>query len=124
MEVPRSTNGDRADFPRVLNRYVIRSDATGGRFALVEHEILPRALAAPVRTRQHEDECGAGRAPRARGLAPSPLEVHRIAHGGPVPAPREAMALHRPHEARVLARAAAEGVAARVQVDGQPPGVQ
>jgi mannose-6-phosphate isomerase-like protein (cupin superfamily) len=56
MEVTRSTDGDRADFPRLLNRYIIRSDATGGRFALVEHEILPRALAAPVHTHQHEDE--------------------------------------------------------------------
>ena len=56
MEVMRSTDGDRADFPRLLNRYIIRSDATGGRFALIEHEILPRALAAPVHTHQHEDE--------------------------------------------------------------------
>lgn len=56
MEVTRSTDGDRADFPRLLNRYIIRSDATGGRFALIEHEILPRALAAPVHTHQHEDE--------------------------------------------------------------------
>ena len=37
MEVTRSTDGDRADFPRLLNRYIIRGDATWGRFALVEH---------------------------------------------------------------------------------------
>jgi quercetin dioxygenase-like cupin family protein len=47
---------DRADFPRLGNRYLLRGDETGGRFALLEHTIPPRALAAPVHTHEHEDE--------------------------------------------------------------------
>jgi mannose-6-phosphate isomerase-like protein (cupin superfamily) len=48
--------GERADFPRLGNRYIIRSDQTDGRFALLEHAIPPRALAAPVHTHEREDE--------------------------------------------------------------------
>ena len=48
--------GDRADFPALKNRFIIRGEDTDGRFALVEHEILPRALAAPVHTHEREDE--------------------------------------------------------------------
>jgi mannose-6-phosphate isomerase-like protein (cupin superfamily) len=51
-----STEGERADFPRLGNRYIIRSDETDGRFALIEHTIPPRGLAAPVHTHQNEDE--------------------------------------------------------------------
>jgi quercetin dioxygenase-like cupin family protein len=47
---------DRADFPRLGNRYLLRGDETGGRFALLEHTIPPRALAAPMHTHEHEDE--------------------------------------------------------------------
>jgi quercetin dioxygenase-like cupin family protein len=49
-------NGDRADFPGLQNRFLIRSHQTGGRFALVEHTIAPRRLAAPVHTHENEDE--------------------------------------------------------------------
>ena len=49
-------NGDRADFPSLQNRFLIRSHQTGGRFALVEHTIAPRRLAAPVHTHENEDE--------------------------------------------------------------------
>jgi mannose-6-phosphate isomerase-like protein (cupin superfamily) len=48
--------GERADFPGLGTRYIIRSDQTGGRFALLEHTIPPRGLAAPVHTHTHEDE--------------------------------------------------------------------
>jgi len=48
METVSPNEGDRADFPRLGNRYVIRGEATGGRFALLEHTIPPRALAAPT----------------------------------------------------------------------------
>ena len=48
--------GERADFPSLGNRYVIRSDQTDGRFALIEHTIPPRALAAPTHTHESEDE--------------------------------------------------------------------
>ena len=48
--------GDRADFPALGNRYLITSDETDGRFALIEHTIPPRGLAAPLHVHQHEDE--------------------------------------------------------------------
>jgi mannose-6-phosphate isomerase-like protein (cupin superfamily) len=38
------------------NRHLIRTEKTDGRFALVEHLIAPRELAAPVHTHEHEDE--------------------------------------------------------------------
>jgi quercetin dioxygenase-like cupin family protein len=47
---------DTADFPRLGNRYLLRGDETGGRFALLEHTIPPRALAAPTHTHEREDE--------------------------------------------------------------------
>jgi mannose-6-phosphate isomerase-like protein (cupin superfamily) len=46
----------RADLPGLKNRYVIESADTDGRFALIEHRIPPRTLAAPVHTHEHEDE--------------------------------------------------------------------
>src|SRR5919197_80394 len=49
-------DGQRADFPGLGTRYIIRSDQTDGRFALLEHTIPPRGLAAPLHTHQHEDE--------------------------------------------------------------------
>jgi quercetin dioxygenase-like cupin family protein len=52
----RATEGERADFPGLGNRFVLRGDGTGGRFALVEHTIAPRTLAAPIHTHEHEDE--------------------------------------------------------------------
>jgi quercetin dioxygenase-like cupin family protein len=48
--------GERADVPGLGSRYLLRGDETGGRFALIEHTIPPRALAAPVHTHQDEDE--------------------------------------------------------------------
>ena len=56
MNVISRNQGDRADFPRLGTRYLIRGEATGGRFALIEHEIPPRALAAPVHVHEREDE--------------------------------------------------------------------
>ena len=49
-------SGQRADFPVLGNRFLLRGDATDGRFGLVEHAIAPRALAAPTHTHEHEDE--------------------------------------------------------------------
>ncbi len=37
-------------------RYMIGGEETQGNFALVEHSIEPRALAAPMHTHRHEDE--------------------------------------------------------------------
>ena len=45
-----------ADIPGLGNRFLLRSAQTGGRFALIEHTIAPRALAAPLHTHRHEDE--------------------------------------------------------------------
>ena len=49
-------DGERADFPGLGNRYVLRSDRTDGRFAVLEHTIAPHALGAPVHTHRNEDE--------------------------------------------------------------------
>ena len=49
-------DGQSADFPALRNRFVLPADASEGRFALVEHRIPPRALAAPTHSHQHEDE--------------------------------------------------------------------
>ena len=52
----RAEEGERADFPRLGNRYVFCGDSCEGRFALIEHTIPPRALAAPMHTHEREDE--------------------------------------------------------------------
>jgi mannose-6-phosphate isomerase-like protein (cupin superfamily) len=49
-------DGERADFPRLGNRFVLRGEDAGGRFALVEHTIPPHALAAPIHVHEREDE--------------------------------------------------------------------
>jgi mannose-6-phosphate isomerase-like protein (cupin superfamily) len=51
-----ATEGERADFPGLGSRYVLRGDSADGRFALIEHTIPPRTLAAPLHTHEHEDE--------------------------------------------------------------------
>jgi len=52
----RADDGERADFPRLGNRYVLRGESSNERFALVEQTIPPRALAAPIHTHEREDE--------------------------------------------------------------------
>jgi mannose-6-phosphate isomerase-like protein (cupin superfamily) len=52
----RADEGERADFPRLGNRYVLRGDSSGGRFALIEQRIPPRSVAAPMHAHEHEDE--------------------------------------------------------------------
>ncbi len=52
----RAEEGERADFPQLGNRYVLRGSSSDGRFALIEQTIPPRALAAPMHTHAHEDE--------------------------------------------------------------------
>src|SRR5690242_8953504 len=49
-------SGERADMPGFGNRFLLRGEATGGRFAAVEHTLAPRALAAPTHTHENEDE--------------------------------------------------------------------
>src|SRR4051794_32263958 len=45
-----------ADLPGLKNRYMIESAATDARFALIEHRIPPRTLAAPLHVHAREDE--------------------------------------------------------------------
>jgi mannose-6-phosphate isomerase-like protein (cupin superfamily) len=45
-----------ADLPGLKNRYLIESSDTDGRFALIEHRIPPRTLAAPMHWHEREDE--------------------------------------------------------------------
>lgn len=52
----RADEGERADFPALGNRYVLRGDASDGRFALIEHTIPGRRLAAPMHVHEREDE--------------------------------------------------------------------
>lgn len=56
MRTISPTDGDRADFPRLGNRYLLSGEDNGGQFALIEHTIPPRALAAPTHVHQNEDE--------------------------------------------------------------------
>lgn len=49
-------DGERADLPNLGTRYILPSHKTDGRFALLEHTIPPRGLAAPVHTHVNEDE--------------------------------------------------------------------
>jgi mannose-6-phosphate isomerase-like protein (cupin superfamily) len=51
-----TAEAERADFPGLQNRFLLRAKRTGGRFGLVEHTIAPRALAAPMHTHRNEDE--------------------------------------------------------------------
>jgi quercetin dioxygenase-like cupin family protein len=48
--------GERADLPGLGTRYMLRGEDTDGQFALVEHTIPPRTLAAPTHTHEREDE--------------------------------------------------------------------
>ena len=57
MTTITSADGERADFPGLGNRFLVRSDRTDGRFAMLEHTLAPRALGAPMHTHRNEDEC-------------------------------------------------------------------
>jgi len=47
---------ERADLPGLGNRFLMRGGETEGRFALIEHRIPPRTLAAPMHVHRNEDE--------------------------------------------------------------------
>src|SRR3954463_948260 len=53
---PSTPAAERADLPGLQNRYLVRSAQPGGRFAIIEHTIAPRTLAAPLHTHRNEDE--------------------------------------------------------------------
>ena len=46
----------RIDAAGLGTTYLVRGEETGGRFALLEHDLPPRSLAAPLHTHTHEDE--------------------------------------------------------------------
>lgn len=48
--------GRTADLATLGNRFMIDSAQTDGRFALIEHTIPPRKLAAPMHVHEREDE--------------------------------------------------------------------
>lgn len=56
MQTISPDQGERADFPGLGTRYMLRGEDTDGRFALLEHTIPPRTLAAPTHAHEHEDE--------------------------------------------------------------------
>src|SRR3954468_3445243 len=56
MQTVTREQGERADFPGLGTRYLVHGDDTDGRFALLEHTIPPRTLAAPTHVHEHEDE--------------------------------------------------------------------
>ena len=55
MNTP-TKNAERADLPGLGNLFLLRGHQTDGRFAMVEHTIPPRGLAAPIHTHRNEDE--------------------------------------------------------------------
>jgi quercetin dioxygenase-like cupin family protein len=56
MQTISPDQGERADFPNLGTRYLLREEDTDGQFALIEHRIPPRALAAPTHVHEREDE--------------------------------------------------------------------
>lgn len=48
--------GERVDLYALGVRFMITGRETGGRFALVEHPLPPRALGSPIHTHRNEDE--------------------------------------------------------------------
>jgi quercetin dioxygenase-like cupin family protein len=56
MKTIAPDQGERADFPGLGTRYLLRDEDTGGQFALIEHTIPPRTLAAPMHVHEREDE--------------------------------------------------------------------
>jgi quercetin dioxygenase-like cupin family protein len=48
--------GERVEFGGLGVRFMVEGAQSGGTFALVEHPIGPRVLAAPLHTHEREDE--------------------------------------------------------------------
>jgi len=54
--VVRPADGQEVDLGSLGVRFLVRSEESGGGFALVEHPIPPRTLAAPLHRHTREDE--------------------------------------------------------------------
>src|SRR3954451_3933723 len=51
-----TADGRRVDLQGLGARYVISAEQTGGALAVLEHDLAPRALGAPMHTHEREDE--------------------------------------------------------------------
>jgi quercetin dioxygenase-like cupin family protein len=51
-----SADGRQVRFQGFGTRYVVSAEQTGGAFAVVEHDLAPRSLGAPMHTHAREDE--------------------------------------------------------------------
>src|SRR3954449_4443367 len=51
-----AADGREVRFQGLGTRYVLSAEQTGGAFAVVEHDLAPRALGAPMHTHTREDE--------------------------------------------------------------------
>src|SRR3954447_17375405 len=49
-------DGRRVQLQGLGVRYVVSAEQTGGAFAVIEHDLAPRALGAPMHTHEREDE--------------------------------------------------------------------
>ena len=56
MMTEQAVHSKRVEFQGLGTKLLVPGDATEGRFALVEHDLGPRLLGAPVHTHEHEDE--------------------------------------------------------------------
>ena len=54
--IVRAGEGDVTGDPGLLDRYLVESQASAGRIALVEHILGPKSLAAPLHRHSREDE--------------------------------------------------------------------
>jgi quercetin dioxygenase-like cupin family protein len=52
----RGADGRQVRFQGFGTRYVVGAEQTGGAFAIVEHDLAPRTLGAPMHTHAREDE--------------------------------------------------------------------
>lgn len=52
----RRTDGRYVNFQGLGVRWVVSGDQTGGALAIVEHDLAPRSIGAPMHTHEREDE--------------------------------------------------------------------
>ena len=52
----QAVHANRVEFEGLGTTFLVRGEDTDGRFALLEHDLPPRLLAAPMHTHEHEDE--------------------------------------------------------------------
>src|SRR4051794_18802876 len=55
-QVIAAGTGAYVKFRALGTRYIVSAEQTGGAFALLEHDLEPRALGSPMHTHEREDE--------------------------------------------------------------------